>query len=908
MDSRRWKRVRAVLEQALALETEARAGFLSRECAGDPELEREVADLLAGESRGEGLEPPTGERVARALGASVLGSRVGGYVLERVLGSGGMGTVYLARREVDGFTQRVALKLVRGGMDSAETLRRFRTERAVLASLQHECIARFHDGGSTPDGQPWYAMEYVEGRPIDQTCDERHLGTRARVALFLEVCEAVQHAHGKLVVHRDLKPANILVTGDGHVKLLDFGIAKLLESDAAQATLTGQRALTPAYASPEQLRGEPSAIASDVYSLGVVLYELLAGARPFASPTAIVVGRAPERPSATVLRSSPAAAARGGSPERIARELRGDLDTILLKALHEDPARRYATVEALAEDLRRHLAGRTVLARPDTVGYRVRTFVRRHRIPVVLASAALLALVLGLTGTLAMYFEADEQATLAKERLADVERARSAEREQRELAERRFQDVRELASQFLFDFHDAIADLPGATRARERIVSTGLTYLDRLAADDVGHDLRFELARGFQQVAKIQRPRRKAGLEEPARALATLERARGLYSELLASDAKDPNVRRYLGELLCDRYLILSSLGRSEEAGADLERSTSLLTQLADEGFDARELAVPLAGSLLFRGREAMARGAFDEARTDLSSALEWARRAADEDDPEGRRAYAVVAVRSSLADLTSAAGDPAAALEERIAITEEANRIVREHPLSSSFRRASAELERWIAMGLLETGRADEAIPHADLAVTHLRELASFDPADTSVGHALASAETTAGQARHQAYRPTEAIACFLAALEWLEPQHGRQPEDALTTQLLGNTLCLLGLAEIFAQETDEGRAHARTGLELLAQLADSGLSARASQEANVGKVLYWAASQQESHERRLLLLDEALETLDAALADFAELREQGRCLPAEEQAEERCRKLVALAQDDVDELIRSE
>ena len=434
MDPGRWKRVREVLEQALALEAVSRAGFLARECAGDTELGREVEQLLAGEARGGRLEPPAAERIALAWGESAPRLAVGDYVLERVLGSGGMGTVYLARREVEGITQRVALKLLRGGLDSAETLRRFKTERVVLAALQHERIARFLDGGTTADGQPWYAMEYVDGRPIDRWCDEQRLGTRARVALFLEVCEAVQHAHGRLVLHRDLKPANILIAGDGHAKLLDFGIAKLLESDGAPETLTGQRALTPAYASPEQLRGEPGTIASDVYSLGVVLYELLAGARPFASPTAAIARRLPERASTAVLRSPPAAGTRDGSPERIARELRGDLDTILLKALHEDASRRYATVEALAEDLRRHLAGRIVLARPDTAGYRVRTFVRRNKLPVALAAAALLVLVAGLAGTLSMYRQSrdNERRAMSGEQLAEERRLvseRSAERE-----------------------------------------------------------------------------------------------------------------------------------------------------------------------------------------------------------------------------------------------------------------------------------------------------------------------------------------------------------------------------------------------------------------------------------------------------------------------------------------------
>jgi len=901
MDSERWKRVRAVLEEALALEPIARTGFVARACAGDGELEREVGELLAEEGREERLEPPAAERVAGALGATALGRTVGGYVLERVLGSGGMGTVYLARREVEGFTQHVALKLVRGGLDSAETLRRFKTERSVLASLQHEHIARFHDGGTTPDGQPWYAMEYVDGLAIDRWCDERRLGTRARVALFLEVCAAVQHAHGRLVVHRDLKPANILVT-DGHVKLLDFGIAKLLEADEAQATLTGQRALTPAYASPEQLRGEPIGVASDVYALGVVLYELLAGARPHASPSAVVARRAPARPSTAV--SAPAAATRGAVPERLARELRGDLDTILLKALHEEPSRRYATVEALAEDLRRHLAGRTVLARPDTAGYRLRTFVRRNRLAVGLAAAVLLALVGGLGGTLSMYLEARAQTTLATDRLGEVESARLAEADQRELAESRFQDVRRLAAQFLYDFHDAIADLPGVTTARERIVGTGLAYLDRLAAErGEDRELQFDVARGYQQVARIQQPRfHKAGLGQPEEALATLERARELFEELLEREPGDRAAQLRMGELLCDRYSILTTLGRVEEAEADLQRSAELLQGLADEDLDARELAVPLASTLMYRGRGAMRRGALEPARADLDAALEWARRAAGEDDPGGRRAYAVIAIRSSLADLTSAAGQRDAAMEERLALAAEMDQLVVAYPLSQSFRRASAELEQGLASGLIQGNRAAEAVAHADRCVAHLRQLASFDAADASTGRSLAAALNTAGQARHEAGRPGEARADFAAARAWLEEQHARQPEDAMVADLLGHVQCHEGLADIAAGELDAGRAHAEAGLETLTRLGAYGLRSRAAQRANLGKMLLWASQQTEASDRRLPLLEDALATLEQALDDYAELGRGAPLRASDQQTEERCRKLVARAQAELE------
>ncbi|HEX6884373.1 MAG TPA: serine/threonine-protein kinase [Planctomycetota bacterium] len=902
MEAERWRRVRAVLEPLLARSEAERAEFLSRECAGDHELRAEVEALLAVDASEPRFEPPGAGDWLCAV--PVAGRRVGDYEIERELGRGGMGTVYLARREADGFVQRVALKLVRRGLEDAETIRRFRTERAVLAALQHERIARFLDGGATPDGQPWYAMEYVDGEPIDRWCDGQELGTRARVALFLEVCAAVQHAHAKLVVHRDLKPANLLVARDGHVKLLDFGIAKLLESDAAE-TLTGRRALTPAYASPEQLRGEPITIASDVYALGIVLYELLTGVRPFPTPNALAARAEPERPSTVVLRSPDPGIVRGGSGERLARELRGDLDTIALKALHVDPTRRYATVAALADDLARHLAGRIVLARPDTASYRVRTFVRRNRLAVTLAAIALTALVAGLAGTLSMYVEASAQAKLARERLDDVQDARTAEARAREDTEQRFADVRQLASKFLFEFHDLIADLPGTTAARELSTSTGLAYLDLLArerGDEPG--LRLDLARGYRRIADLQYSTRAASRTDLAGALETLERARALLDELGGEGSIDPGVQFELGSLYGERSSLLKNLGRNEEAATDLERSASILTALSAEGFDPGELAAPLAKALLYRGYAAQGRGALDEARTDMTRALEWARRVATDEDPEGRRAYAVLKSRSALAGLALAAGDARAALEEKTAIAAEMDQLVEQHPVHLGFRRAAAECERDIAMSLIEGGRQAEAIAHADLAAAHLRELARFDPSDGMIRNRLADADKVAGMARHQAGRPGEAVACFRTARVWLEGQRASHPEDDNTRKDLGGVLCYEGLAEMASGATEDGRAHARLGLELLAA-GTGGLSTRASHRANYGKMLVWVARQSgETYERRIECLEEALTVLDAARADFDAQRGEGDLLPRDEQTLERCDKLTDLALSELEKL----
>ncbi|MEM0964409.1 MAG: serine/threonine-protein kinase, partial [Bacteroidota bacterium] len=313
------------------------------------------------------------------------------------VGRGGMGTVYRAERSDGLFEQTVALKVVKRGMDTDAVLRRFEAERRILGRLEHPGIARVLDGGQTEDGRPWLAMEFVDGVPITDYADDHRLGVDARTDLFRQVCDAVGYAHRQLVVHRDLKPSNVLVTADGRVKLLDFGIAKLIgvEGEATQTALTqpGHVVLTPAYAAPEQILGAPISTAFDVYALGVLLYEMLSGQRPHALEDArpgslqrMATAAAPPRPSTAV---GAVQATHGTPPERVRRQLVGDLDTICLAALRKEPERRYASVDALADDLRRYREGLPVQARPDTAGYRARKFIRRHRASLAAGAASL---------------------------------------------------------------------------------------------------------------------------------------------------------------------------------------------------------------------------------------------------------------------------------------------------------------------------------------------------------------------------------------------------------------------------------------------------------------------------------------------------------------------------------------
>jgi serine/threonine-protein kinase len=431
MEGSRWRRIETIFEEAAGLPEGEREAFLSRACGEDPEMRREVESLLEADGSADGFlaRPAVAASVAKAPPASLVGQRIGRYRVESRLGEGGMSTVYLAVRADDVYQQKVALKVLRFGADRSDLASRFRSERQILASLDHPGIARLLDGGATDDGRPYLVMEYIEGEPLDRYCDRNRLGIDARVELVRQISAAVQFAHQNLVVHRDIKPSNILVDAAGVPRLLDFGIAKLLEGAelpvAVEATRTGLRMMTPQYASPEQVEGAAVTTATDVYSLGVLLYVLLTGRLPYRVPGATpdslqraVVEQEAERPSTAVARATversgrpservgaegpaedPASVSRGLRPAQLKRKLRGDLDNIVLMALRKEPERRYASVALLAEDLRRYLEHLPVAAQPDTLRYRARKFVDRHRVGVA-AAAVGLAVVVGLAATM----------------------------------------------------------------------------------------------------------------------------------------------------------------------------------------------------------------------------------------------------------------------------------------------------------------------------------------------------------------------------------------------------------------------------------------------------------------------------------------------------------------------------
>jgi hypothetical protein len=453
-----WARIEGLfhdLADLPAAEQEARL-----EAIADPEIAGEVRALLGAGSAQSMVVSAVAAVAGSATAPGAVPQRFGPWRVTGIVGHGGMGAVYQGVRDDQAFVKQVAIKVLHLGFDSLPARDRFRQERSILAGLEHPNIARLLDGGETDTGVSYIVMEYVDGEPIVDYCVRRKLGRQARLRLFLQVCSAVHLAHQKLVVHRDLKPGNILVTRDGVPKLLDFGIAKLMEPSAMQ-TMTGFLALTPQYASPEQIRGEPVTTASDVYSLGMVLYEMLAERRPYEVSTTALT-----RIARDVCETQPAPP-----------DLDPDLDNILLMALRKEPGRRYASVQEFADDVERALTHRPVRARPASLPYRAGKFVRRNAVTV----AAAVLVVGSLSGGLAMSLRAQRR-----------ERAR-------------FDQVRQLATRFLFEFDVDIRQLPGSIPARERLVRTALQTLDSLSRDAAGDpELAAELAQAYISVGEVQ--------------------------------------------------------------------------------------------------------------------------------------------------------------------------------------------------------------------------------------------------------------------------------------------------------------------------------------------------------------------------------------------------------------------
>jgi serine/threonine protein kinase/tetratricopeptide (TPR) repeat protein len=868
MTPERWAAAQQLFETALALPDDARAGYVDG-AAADADLAALVRGMLAADAEeraGGGLVEVVSRAVEEvtAARATPLVERLGPYRIVSMLGEGGMGAVYLAERDDDEFLQQVAIKVVRGLLDP-ERVRQFRNERQILAWLEHPNIARLLDGGTTDDGLPYLAMEYVQGVPIDRHCDDHRLAIAERLRLFLVVCGAVSHAHRSLIVHRDIKPSNILVTRAGAPKLLDFGIARLaLDGAVAEAGVTraGGRMMTPDYASPEVVRGGQVTTAADIYALGVLLYELLTGRRPlrFATMSSVEIERVvchvePPMASRTAVEDSPAggaaaverATARQTTPPALAADLQGDLDAILATAMAKDPARRYASVDALAADVDHYLSGRPIQARPATWTYTATRFVARHRWSVAAAA-----------GFVIMVSAAAVVLSVQAARLAE-ERDRTAR--ERDTAQ---QVVGFLSG--LFEVSDPDAAAGGSVTARElldrgaeRIDSelTGQPVVQARLLGTIG-GVYGSLGVYDRSAALLERAldlrRATLGSEHPDtasamqslaeayRELARFDDAESLHREALAVKRRGGSATAAVATSLNDLGLTLSERGKYAEAEPLLREAIDVWRRAAPGG--SPEVAVGLnnlAQTLRQQGRLDDAAAALDEAiairrqrfgndhpllahvlghlgqvrnaQGDLAraepllrEALGIRRKVYGDDHPDTATAF------NNLASLLHDVGDFAGAEPYyRLALAATEKRLGSRHP-------DFAVQVNNLASLLEDSGRLAQAEPllRTSLEVRHAA-FGADHPAVARALHNLARVELGLGQVTRAEGRAAEALALRRRILP---PEHAD----------IAASLSLLGEARAAAGRSDEGERLLRDALELQRRTAEPAFNQLAS------------------------------------------------------------------------------
>lgn len=808
-----WVRVSEMVDAALELAPEERGRYLDQMC-NDPELRAYVDSLVVPfEGAGDFLEEPALESYARSnadeYGANVwIGRRIGDYQLDEQIGEGGMGAVYRASRADDEYQKQAAIKLLKEGFESSYALVRFRAERQILANLEHPNIARLIDGGQTDEGFPYFVMELVDGQPIDQYCDAHKLSIDERLKLFCTICSAVEYAHQNLVIHRDLKPANILVTAEGVPKLLDFGIARLLSpdllADESERTVSLLRVMTPEYASPEQIRGDAVTTTSDVYSLGVVLYILLTGHRPYyftgRSPAAmaeVICNTEPQRPSVVVGRTevrtnsdgsttvlaSPesVSAARDEKPEKLRRRLSGDLDNVLLMALRKEPQRRYASVGDFSRDIQHYLQDAPVLAHQDTFVYRMSKFIRRYR--VVSVSVVIFTLTL-LGGILT---------TLHQARIARAERAK---------ADRRFNDVRQLANAMMFDLHDSIKDLPGATSARKLLVDRALQYLDSLSREVTDDpSLEKELATAYEKVGDVQGLAPFANLGDTAGALVSYDKALEIRRSLAELNPEDVEAQNALSSLYYRMAYSLDAKRDFAGASASIRKALAINEAAAARHKDATTLD-RLAGTHNVLAGILTETGALDEAMSHYRQA-EAVRGEAQNPTPKEAallRSH-LVADYVGMSEVYELKGELGPAVDVAEKATFDLNQMSRDDPKNATLGMFVGEGEMNLGKLLERDGQLNDALNHLRLAEERFRFLAGADPSDALVATNLSYAEMYVGETLVAKKQVRAGLARFGTALEGFEriaKQFG-QSDDVL----LGRAETLTGI----------GMVHQRSG-----------------------------------------------------------------------------------------------
>lgn len=890
--SARWQRIRAVFEAALGHEGADLERLLDERCGEDHDLRREVMALLR-EDRHEDsfLDRDNGALETLSDGLSLgleAGARLGPWEVVSALDSGGMGMVYEGRRGDGQFDKKVAIKVIKPGMDSEEIIRRFEFERHVVAGLEHPGIARLLDGGATEAGRPYLVMEYVDGVPIDDFCREHELGLAERLRLFQEVCSAVSAAHRSLVVHRDLKPSNVLVDRQGRPRLLDFGIAKVLEPttglDPARTHGPG-RAMTPEYASPEQVRGDRITTATDIYALGIMLYELLAGRRPFALNDSTwaeieqtVLERTPTAPSSV-------------APKDIAGRLRGDLDNIVVKALAKEPERRYSSVEQLSDDLDRHLDGHPVRARPDTLRYRSARFVQRNRALVLSFIAIGAALALGLILTWQQYGRASEA---------------------RDLAARRFAEVRGLARTILFDLDAVLQPIEGSTSAREFVVETGIVYLDGLAAEareDAG--LLLEVGNGILRIGDIQGGPLSRNLGRSADARTSYLRALEIGQQVLDAQPQWFGARELvalahhrLGVLDENAGLLERALDRYQDAIV-LLRDGAQDDLNGDAGSMLRGSLLTLQGSLVTR---ALRTGRMNEA---VELAAEHVRMVEEIETPgDLERGELILPVISRFGHVLMTAGQAEAAEDSLLAALEQMRPLYDAHPDDVRYVQSLSFCLSNFGLFLRQQQQHQEALEVLGECVDLGRLAARADPDNAHGQRALFVALVHLGQALMDVRRFAETYQIAVEQVQVAELLIRIDPDSMRCRADLATARSAVIRALVTTGRATEALDECHQLVNESEALADQRPEeiffrrSRASAYWDLGKVLRALSDDAEDAVDALAHLEDARDAFQTAVDAFRQLDTEGRLAPMDRPFIERWQGDVTTCTGKIEEL----
>jgi len=807
-----FERIKALFSDARDMpDTGARLAWLNRQCGGDRSLIEEVQSLLTAS-----VEAETIRAEAQYPANRVPAGQFGPYVALELLGRGGTSAVYRAERRDGKFEQTVALKVMAPFFSAPEFQRRFETERQLLASLNHPRIAHLLDGGTSSSGDPWLAMEYVEGERLDHYCDRHDLDVQARLRLFLQICDAVEYAHRHLIVHRDLKPGNILVTSEGSVKLLDFGTGAVLAS-RNDLTVTRTRMLTPRYASPERLLGYPASVSDDVFSLGVILHELLTGVWPFGDPESPadalkrLDGTAIPTPLASSIGSKNSRMA-PRSVDRLQKLLRGDISLIVLKALDADAERRYPTVAEFTADMEAYLEGRPIQARKNEFRYRARKMVQRHKVAIGVSAVVTIALAAAIGGV--------------------IWQARVA-REQSLRAQTRAEDLRKLSNTLLSDLDDAIQKLPGSTEAQRMLVTAVTEHLRRMQHDASGDtQTQIDMANGYIKLGNVQGNPYDQNTGDPVQALASIRKAIEIAEPLVRKETENAEAEHALAWAHQSYAEVLLGSGKPREAAIEMRAAVEIFDRLANRRGAGAPQLVDLAvawgglGDILGQpGIASLADTSGAQAAFERLVATDERILRLDPSNARARRGIPIVLIK--MANLVNET-DPPRALDRYQAALAAAQALPPEIRDAVQFQRIVENNLNHIGTSLAELGKYDEALSKFEEARAMAAKLLAADPKDSrAVSDMLDAVEDEADcfVARQQGVftpdpHPLQDAAAALDRLAEIVRINRQSPTLREHRAAFGAALVQSGIQKRILRRTDES-TDSEEGIRMLERIA---------------------------------------------------------------------------------------